>query len=85
MIGAPCPACKVRRTCPAMVVTVRESMFALAYDQVLGCENFEPEFYHGVEGVIDESSLAGVRRRDICRRNGRFCRGGTLRSSEARG
>lgn len=50
----PCDTCKVSM-CVAEAVTRREALFAWVADMSLGCEDYEPDYFHGVEGVLNVS------------------------------
>ena len=49
---SPCTTCKDRDRCVARAVTEREALFAWAYGKSLGCEDYVPDFYKGIEGVF---------------------------------
>lgn len=57
-VEIPCDTCRVK-SCIAEPVTRRESLFAWVADTSLGCEDYEPDLYHGVEGVLNVS-VVGV-------------------------
>ena len=57
---APCPTCKVRHCCVARAATTRDAVFEWAYGRLLDCEDYEPDLYHGLEGVIDAACLDRV-------------------------
>lgn len=58
-VSIPCDTCRVR-ACVAEAVTRREVLFAWAADMSLGCEDYEPDYFHGVEGVLNVAVLAGL-------------------------
>lgn len=64
----PCDSCRVKM-CVAEAVTRREALFAWVADMSLGCEDYEPDHFHGVEGVLNVDVSGG---RDS-RRGARDC------------
>lgn len=58
-VQIPCDSCRVKY-CITEPVTRRESLFAWVADTSLGCEDYEPDHFHGVEGVLNVDVSGGV-------------------------
>lgn len=75
----PCDSCRVKM-CIAEAVTRREALFAWVDDSSLACEDYEPDHFHGVEGVLNVAVSGGVDgRRDGRSRYHGGARGGQVR------
>ena len=54
MIRVDCDTCKLRRSCRQLYAQHRETLFAVIGHGLPApdCKDYQPRFYHGIEGVL---------------------------------
>lgn len=52
MIPLPCATCRYEDGCLCRGVLAREAVFAWLNGQVVACDEYQPDWYHGLEGVL---------------------------------
>ncbi len=73
-----CSSCKTRERCVARAVTEREAIFAWSDGASFGCEDYQADLYHGLEGVVDVASLDSIYHRGGFGCSGRGYRAGSM-------
>lgn len=66
----PCATCRSAGRCRDEELTYREAIFCWINGESLGCEDYEPRLYHGLEGVHDVSVDVDGGRGVLSRRDG---------------